>query len=145
MILDLHRPGLSPTAIGRQLGIDRKTVRKYIALGLEPPSYGPRVPRPKCTDDFLAYLRERLAAYPGLTAVRLWRELGERGFTGGYTAVKRAVHGLRPEPVQPFEVRFDTPPGQQAQVDLARFEVAFTDEPGTRRIVWLFSLVLGHS
>ena len=34
MILDLHRQGLSPTAIARQLGIDRKTVRKYIARGM---------------------------------------------------------------------------------------------------------------
>src|SRR3954470_17444396 len=145
MIMELHRQGLSPTVIARQLGIDRKTVRKYIALGLEPPCYGPRTPRPKCTDGFLGYLRERLAAYPGLTAVRLWRELGERGYTGGYTAVKRAVRGLRPDPARPFEVRFETPPGEQAQVDLARFEVAFTDEPGLTRVVWLFSLVLGHS
>jgi transposase len=44
MILDLHRQGLSPTAIARRLGIDRKTVRKYIARGLEPPSYR-KVPR----------------------------------------------------------------------------------------------------
>jgi transposase len=145
MILELHRQGLSPSAIARQLGIDRKTVRKYIALGLEPPSYGPRTPRPKCTDNFLAYLRERLDAYPGLTAVRLWRELGERGFTGGYTTVKRAVQELRPDQVQSFEVRFETPPGLQAQVDLARFEVSFTDQPGSRSIVWLFSLVLGYS
>ena len=36
MILDLHRQGLSPTAIARQLGIDRKTVRKYIARGMDP-------------------------------------------------------------------------------------------------------------
>jgi hypothetical protein len=39
-------------------------------------------------------------------------------------------------------VRFETPPGEQAQVDLARFEVAFTDEPGVTRIIWLFSMVL---
>lgn len=145
MILELHRQGLSPTAIARQLGIDRKTVRKYVALGLEPPIYGPRTPRPKGTDAFLPYLRERLAAYPGLTAVRLCRELRERGYAGGYTGVKRAVQELRPAPVQPFEVRFETPPGAQAQVDFARFEVTFTDEPGTRRIVWLFSMVLGYS
>ena len=42
-------------------------------------------------------------------------------------------------------MRFETPPGLQAQVDLARFELEFTDEPGSKRIVWLFSLVLGHS
>jgi transposase len=42
-------------------------------------------------------------------------------------------------------VRFETPPGEQAQVDFARFEVVFADEPSTRRIVWLFSMVLGFS
>ena len=46
MILDLHRQGLSVSAIALQLGIDRKTVRKYLARGLEAPVYGPRQPRP---------------------------------------------------------------------------------------------------
>jgi transposase len=46
MIVDLHRQGLSVSAIAEHLGIDRKTVRKYIARGLEPPVYGPRQPRP---------------------------------------------------------------------------------------------------
>ena len=145
MILELHRQGLKVAAIARQLGIDRKTVRKYISRGLEPPTYGPRPHRQKSTDPFLPYLRERLVAFPGLTAVRLWREMRERGYAGGYTAVKRAVRDIRPEPVTPFEVRFETPPGEQAQVDLARFEVEFTDEPGVTRIVWLFSMVLGYS
>ena len=43
------------------------------------------------------------------------------------------------------EVRFETPPGRQAQVDFAHFRTVFTDEPGVERIIWLFSLVLGHS
>ena len=145
MILELHRQGLKVAAIARQLGVDRKTVRKYISRGLEPPAYGPRPRRQKSTDLFLPYLRERLAAFPGLTAMRLWRELRERGYAGGYTAVKRAVRDIRPDPVVPFEVRFETPPGEQAQVDLARFEVEFTDELGVTRIVWLFSVALGHS
>jgi transposase len=145
MILELHRQGLKVSAIARRLGIDRKTVAKYIARGLEPPAYGPRPPRLRATDPFVPYLRERLSAYPGLTAVRLWRELKERGFTGAYTAVKRAVAMIRPAAPLSIEVRFETPPGEQAQVDLARFEVEFTDEPGVKRIVWLFSLVLGHS
>src|ERR1700756_4165323 len=145
MILELHRQGLKFAAIARQLGIDRKTVRKNTSRGLEPPTYGPRPRRQKSTDPFLSYLRQRLAAFPGLTAVRLWREMRERGYPGGYTAVKRAVRDIRPEPIAPFEVRFETPPGEQAQVDLARFEVEFVDEPGVTRIVWLFSMVLGYS
>ena len=55
------------------------------------------------------------------------------------------LRDLRPPAAPDFEVRFETPSGDQAQVDFAVFWVAFTDEPGTIRIVWLFSLVLGHS
>jgi transposase len=35
MILDLHRQGLSVSAIARRVGVDWKTVRTYIAKGLE--------------------------------------------------------------------------------------------------------------
>ena len=42
MILDLHHQGLSISAIARRTGRDPKTIRKYIARGLEPPAYGPR-------------------------------------------------------------------------------------------------------
>lgn len=145
MILDLHRQGLSVTAIARQLSLDRKTVRRYIARGLEPPAYTPRPPRERRLDPFTAYLRERVAAYPALTGSRLWRELKERGYAGGYTAVTDYLRGIRPAVPAPFEVRFETPPGQQAQADFARFVVSFADEPGVTRIVWLFSMVLGHS
>ncbi len=145
MILDLHRQGLSVSAIARRTGLDRKTVRKYIAAGLEPPAYTPRKPRPTKVAAFHAYLRERVAAYPELTAVRLHREIGELGYGGGQTAVKEFLREVRPSPAPGFEVRFETPPGRQAQVDFAHFRTVFTDEPGTERVVWLFSLVLGHS
>jgi len=145
MILDLHRQGLTVSAIARELGIDRKTVRKCIARGLEPPVYGPRKPRQRVIDPFVPYLRERVMAYPSLTGRRLWRELRERGYRGGYTAVTDQLRQLRPTPLAPFEVRFETPPGAQAQVDFAQFQVVFTDEPAVTRIVWLFSLVLGFS
>jgi transposase len=147
MILDLHRQGLSITAIARRTGRDPKTVRKYIERGLEPPAYGPRqVGRPSKLAPYLDYLRERVATFPDLSAVRLTRELRERGYKGAYTAVKRFVAAIRPESQpKPFEVRFETPAGYQAQVDFARFVTTFTDEPGIVRIVWLFSMVLGHS
>jgi transposase len=145
MILDLHRQGLSVSAIARQTGIDRKTVRKYIERGLEAPAYGPRKPRSTVIDPFATYLRERVKAYPGLTGSRLFREIKERGYVGGYTAVTDFLRDVRPPATPGFEVRFETPPGEQAQVDFAQFHVVFSDEPTTPRIVWLFSMVLGHS
>ena len=130
MILDLHRQGLSVSAIARQVGVDRKTVRTYIAKGLEPPTYKKRAPALGVVDRFEPYLRERLAAYPALTARRLFREIKERGFSGGYSVVRDRVRDIRPARSAGYEVRFETPPGEQAQVDFARFEVEFARRAG---------------
>jgi transposase len=124
------------------------TARRYadaIARGLDPPVYGPRKPRQRLIDPFLSYLRERATAYPALTGRRLWRELRERGYASGYTAITDVLRDIRPSPLPTFEIRFETPPGDQAQVDFAQFQVVFTDEPAVTRIVWLFSFVLGFS
>ena len=87
MILDLHRQGAGISAIARRTGLDRKTVRKVIATGLEPPAYGPRQPKITQLQPFERYLRERLDAVPELTGRRLHRELVAMGYHGGYTAV----------------------------------------------------------
>ena len=145
MILELHRQGISISAIARQAGLDRKTVRRYIAQGLEPPTYGPRQPRVPQLRAFEPYLRQRLAAFPQLTGRRLHRELRDLGYTGGYSILTDLLREIRPTEMSPFEVRFETPPGRQAQVDFAHFRTVFTDEPGVERIIWLFSMVLGHS
>ena len=147
MILELYRQGVSISAIARRTGRDPKTIRKYIERGIEAPAYGPRsVGRPSKLASFMDFLRERVTAFPDLSAARLTREIRELGYVGAYTAVKRYLAAIRPENgPKPYEVRFETPPGVQAQVDFARFVVDFTDDPGTSRIVWLFSLVLGHS
>jgi hypothetical protein len=81
MILDFHRQGLSVSAIARRVGIDRKTVRKYIERGLEPPTYGPRKARARRLERFEAYLRQRVVTYPGLAASRLLREICEADVT----------------------------------------------------------------
>ncbi len=54
MILELHRHGLSVTAIARRTGRDPKTVRKYIERGVAAPVYGPRsVGRPSKLAPFM--------------------------------------------------------------------------------------------
>jgi transposase len=145
MIHDLKKQGLSLSAIARKVGCDRKTVKKHLDRGLEAPLYGPRQPRLTLLDPYKAYLRERVTSFPGLSGCRLHREVQELGFEGSYSTLKIYLRKIRPPMKAPFERRFETPPGKQAQVDFAEFSVAFTDEPGVMRKVWLFSMVLGHS
>src|SRR5215210_5052334 len=113
MILELHREGVPISDIARRTGLDRKTVRKYIARGLEPPVYTPRPPRPLSIDGFASYLRERVVAFPELTGRRLWGEIRDLGFAGDYTTVTAFLREVRPA-APPFERRFETPPGRQA-------------------------------
>src|SRR5512132_432071 len=90
---------------------------------------------------------------PKITPVKGRREGGSTfidrdcpfGYGGGYTAITDFLRTVRPPATLPFEVRFETPPGRQAQADFAQFQVVFTDEPAVTRIVWLFSLVQGFS
>ena len=145
LINDLHQQGLSISAIARKVGCDRKTVKKYIERGLEGPVYGPRAPRAGLLDPYVDYLTDRVAAFPDLSGHRLLREIKELGYEGSYSTLKPFLREVRPPSRTKFERRFETPPGQQAQVDFAEFSVTFTDEPGVTRKVWLFSLVLGHS
>lgn len=145
MILELHRQGLSVSAISERTGRDRKTVRKYIRQGLVAPRYKPRRPRQTVIEPFEAYLRERVAAWPELTGTRLLREIRELGYCGGKTAVHDFLREVRPPPAPKFELRFETAAGTQAQVDFAEFRVEFAAERGQPRKVWLFAMVLGHS
>jgi len=145
VIHDLHRQGLSVRAIARRTGLDRNTVRKYLRTGLQAPRYGPRAVMSSMLDPYRAYVQQRLTAFPELTAVRLLREIRERGYPGSYTILKRLVRELRPPAEGGFEHRFETPPGQQAQADFAHFKVIFTDEPSQVHVVWLFTMILGFS
>ena len=80
-------------------------------------------------DRYKAYLQERITAYPQLSGRRLLRgdprlRLRRRLYRGD-----RLPRG--PAGDEPFaEVRFETPPGRQAQVDFAQFQVIFADETG---------------
>jgi transposase len=145
MIHQLKRQGLSIQAISYRTGLDRKTVRKYLENGLDPPSYGPRKRKPSILEPYYKYMHQRLKAYPELTARRLLREIREFGYSGGYTTVKCYARKIRPEVEHGYEHRFETPPGEQAQTDFAHFKVVFADEPDQVRVVWLFSMILGFS
>jgi hypothetical protein len=86
---------------------------KREAYALAAPIYGRRKPRRRLIDPFVAYLRERVTAYPGRTGRRLLRNSAKHGYEGGHTAVTDLLREIRPSPSPLFEVCFKTPPGEQ--------------------------------
>jgi transposase len=85
--------GRSLKAIARELGINRKTVRKYLALD-RPPVYPQRRPRPTRLTSYLPYLRQRW--HEGCHNVRrLYREIVGQGFNGTERQVRRVLHPWR--------------------------------------------------
>jgi transposase len=137
--------GLPKAAIAERLGISRRTVYHWIATGQldrklddEAVRYGPRQQVACKLDDYRALIAERLGAYPRLSATRLFDEIQAAGYTGGYTQLKVHVRSVRPRPPADPVVRFETPPGLQAQVDFAQFTLPW----GVR---YALVVVLGYS
>ena len=94
--------GKSKHETAKLLGISRRTVYNWIAAGeLERHSddmtvrYGPRPPRPSMLDPYKATIAARLADRPQLSAAKLFREVKEAGYRGGYGQVKRYVRMVR--------------------------------------------------
>ena len=100
--------------------------------------YGPRPPVPTKLDAYKPIIEARLAAYPELSAVRLLDEIRAAGYVGGYSQLKAFVRRVRPMLPAERVIRFETPPGRQAQVDFARVRFPW----GVR---YALLVVLGYS
>lgn len=136
----LSRQGLSIRAIARHLGISRNTVRSYLR-GEALSSSEQRGPgRPSSLDPYRGWLRKRVdAATPlRLPATVLHREIAAMGYEGTDRTVRRFLATLYPQPVLEPIVRYETPPGHQAQMDWGEYRLG-------RQKVYSFVGVLGYS
>src|SRR5690606_8554052 len=119
--------GLSKSALARKLGISRDTIYRWIRNGEldrdldhEGVRYRTRPPVPHKLDPYKPMILARLAAYPKLSAIRLFEEVRAAGYPGGYTRLRDYVREVRPRPLPEPAVRFETPSAQQAQGDFAQ-------------------------
>jgi transposase len=139
-IVALHRQEVPIREIARRLGISRNAVRR--ALRREgPPLRTPQRRPPSKLEPFKDYLLTRLADFPMLTAEALFEEVQAMGYGGGISILKDFTRPHRVRRREPI-VRFETPPGKQAQVDWGELGTHELPEP-TR--LHLFCLVLGFS
>jgi transposase len=141
MIRDLHAQGLNITEISNKTGFDRKTVRKYLKLRTIPEPKQ-RAKRDSKLDNYKDYIIKKLNEGP-FTAVRLFREIQEMGFTGKITIVSDFVTKIRPERGVPATLRYETKPGVQAQVDWSEFGKVGVD--GKIQKLYCFNMILGYS
>lgn len=140
-IYELKGQGCSKRQIAKILGISRNTVTKYLNSP-EIPKAKPRSDRSSKLDPFKGYLQERITI--GITnCVILMREVKRQGYTGGYTILRDYTKPFRRQKQSKPTERFETEPGEQAQVDWGLFRYRTND--GTLKSIWAFVMVLSWS
>lgn len=140
-VKDLHRQGHSIRTIAEMTGLARNTVRRV--LREQAPRPAKKRGRSSRLDPFKPYLERRHQEY-ALSGVRLLDEIKAMGYAGGIDVVRRFLRSLDPRAPAKATVRFETPPGEQAQADWASCGHS-TDEAGRRRAVYAFVMVLSYS
>jgi transposase len=164
--------GRSKSALAESLGIDRGTIRKYLAPaeaeGLVPggdplseAQWRVKVAEwfPNVVDARLRqitwpeiavhrdYIVEQLKA--GVTRATIHQRLrDERGLQAGLTSLKRWIEANLPEEVTRGKVTVYRPPvplGEEAQIDYGSLGMWTDPQTGRRRRIWAFIMVLASS
>lgn len=142
-ILALKKEGRSIRAIAQITGHSRNTIRRVLrgehSLEFKTPV------KPSKLDAFKTYLTGRYQQYQ-LSAVRLLEEIKGMGYDGSPQTLRRFLRTLKTpdERARRVTLRYETPPGQQAQADWA-FCGAFPSASGKPIHIYAFLIVLSFS
>jgi transposase len=134
---------VSVSEIARRLDLDRKTVRRCLRQNEWRP-YERAARSETLLSEHVQFLHGR-AAQVNYSARILYQELrAARGYTGSYETVKRFVAPLRESQraEELCQMRFETGPGEQSQIDWGQLSTHFRAQPVT---LHLFVLTLGFS
>jgi transposase len=141
-IRELSARGLGSKRIARLLGVARNSVRRYLAGATFGHQRRPAARR--LDDDALREVQDLFGTVAEGNAVVIQQELAARGVHLELRTLQRAVAPLRQEQRASAmaTVRFETPPGQQLQIDFGEKVVLIAGRPVT---VSLMTAVLGYS
>lgn len=156
------RAGSSDRQIGRDVGLDRRTVKRYRAWaqaqgllsGALPPLEKlqalleetlPEKPPPQnvsSVEEYRAVVEQLVAEKVEVAAI--YERLKEREYGGSYSAVYRFVKQIKPE-LPEATVRVERAPGEEAQVDFGYAGRMIDPETGQLRRSWAFVMTLSWS
>lgn len=149
-IILLHNDGCAIRELSRCFEISRNAVRRIIRAHKNNREHGHDLLKPKrckalrksLLDDFKGKIDELLAKFPKITGIRVFEELQAEGYTGGITILRGYLRKRR-KSEQGSVIRFETPPGQQAQMDWSPYTIKFVSTG--KATVQCFSYILGYS
>jgi transposase len=170
-VLEHWYAGRPKLVVADSLGVDRKTIRKYVAPA-EEAGFAPGGP-PVTTEEWVLYVR---SWFPELVVPELrnptfaecirlhevikgalatnnlatvyQRLRDEHGFSASESSLRRYVAVALADVAKADRVtvlKDDPPPGDEGQVDYGRLGMWFDPEAGRRRALWAFILVLSAS
>lgn len=140
-ILTLYKQGKSQREIAKLTGRDRKTIRrivyKYNSAGIESPTQKQKESQVfKWHEDAIKLLEK------DLSFVRIHEELQGLGFFGSYSSLTRYLRKIKLH--NSICIRFNTLPGEEAQVDFGDIGRRY-DLEGKLRKAYIFNMRLSYS
>ncbi len=139
----LHlQDGLGISAIARELGLDRKTVRRAIRTDNFLATKQQGRSRSSKLDPFKSAIDRILEKTPHLSGVRLLEKLRRLGYTGGKSILNEYLVTL-PQRQQEVYLRIETGPGEQAQCDWGQCGALVLGK--TKRLLSCFVMTLAYS
>lgn len=151
----LKKVGFKPTRIGRHLGLDYRTVKKYLAMNEEQYKafMQKQSNRKKILAHYETFIKNRLEQFSDASAAQVhdWLKEHHEDFIDvdaktvfNFVLHVRSKYGIpKPFNQRDFEKVDELPYGKQAQVDFGEYNIT-TDE-GRRKKIYIFSMVLSRS
>lgn len=141
VIKEMFQKGMNISQIASELGRDRKTIRCWLQETESRAYQRKPAVKPSLLEPFKEYVKQRMEE-GCLNSVVLFDEIKSQGYAGKTTMLRYFMSPLRPVVISKATERYETPPGQQAQVDWGLFNVKWN---GTYKRLYAFVMVLGYS
>lgn len=133
--------GVKPnySEIARRWNCDYRTVKRYFEQDVVPI----RKPlKPSKLDSYKQIIEDKTNI--GCTASSIYHFIKIKGYEGKYTILREFVKSIRVESEQKATIRFETNPGQQAQVDWKE-KMKLLNRHGEMFEINIFLMLLGYS
>jgi len=150
-----HRDGLKSSQISRLLGLNRRTVRKYLAMSEEEymEFIHSQKDRVKLLEPYEEFIKTRLDNCPDASAAQVhdWLKENHGDFIDvnektvfNFVLYVRSKYGIpKPFNSRDYEQDDELPFGKQAQADFGEYNMI--TEEGKRKKIYFFAIVLSRS